>query len=216
MSLLLPLALSAVVGAMLKTASRPPVRHYPRARLLHLGGVLGEDARARILEGARLRSAELARSPVTGDDPDYRRSRLFFDARSLAPDLVDWIESNTPALADMLDAPQFAMDDDVECQLTVSGDGDYFRRHDDNGAPETCRRRLSWVYYAHPRPRRFVGGELVVVDGDTLRTLEPEGDSLVVFPSAVHHEIRPVRALTPSLDDARVTLNGWIRERNTT
>lgn len=45
--------------------------------------------------------------------------------------------------------------------------------------------------------------------------IEPENDTLIVFPSECLHEVKPVRTPSPFPIDARVTVNGWVREAST-
>lgn len=212
-------ALGAIVGGVLAEMGRrgaPPLAPpaYPPARLLHIWPALGEPGRQDVLERVRARMNELRPSDVTGDDKTYRKSRVLYAARDVAPELVTWMQSSAPALATSLGVPPFPVGD-VEAQLTVSGPGDYFKRHDDNGCPQTRARRLSWVYYVHPGPKRFQGGEFFMYgagdDGSKAYSVEPASDTLIVFPSECYHEVMPVLSTSPALEDARVTLNGWVR-----
>lgn len=45
----------------------------------------------------------------------------------------------------------------VEMQLTVHGDGCYYKVHNDSGSPETITRELTYVYYVHSQPAQFSG-----------------------------------------------------------
>ena len=212
----------ALGGALAERRGRSllPVRplfaasQYPPARFLHITPVFGEPGREAILERVRARLAELRPSDVTGDDKTYRKSRVLYYAKDVAPELVQWIDTSAPMLAQALSIPPFPKGD-VEAQLTVSGPGDYFKRHDDNGCPETAPRRLSWVYYVHPGPKRFQGGEFRMYgagpNGRDAYSVEPASDTLIVFPSECFHEVMSVVSSSPALEDARVTLNGWVR-----
>lgn len=177
---------------------------------------MGPRRSAAILEETARRAHELAPSTVTGNVADYRRSNVIWQGQTVAPDVADRLRAMAPELARVLGVAPFAVGE-VETQVTVSRDGDFFKEHDDNGSPDTAARRLSWVYYVHRAPRAFDGGELVMygVDGGSQKgayVIEPENDTLVVFPSDVLHEVRPVRCASPAAADGRITVNGWIRE----
>ena len=45
--------------------------------------------------------------------------------------------------------------------------------------------------------------------------VEPLDNSMVVFPSGFHHEVRPVRSAGSCIDAARITVNGWWRRSRT-
>jgi Rps23 Pro-64 3,4-dihydroxylase Tpa1-like proline 4-hydroxylase len=106
----------------------------------------------------------------------------------------------------------------IEIQATASGDGDYFRMHQD--ADEESTRAISFVYFVYREPRRFSGGELrlfetSIVEGkpmptDRGQTLMPRQNSIVFFPSRHEHEVLPVRVPTKEFADSRFTINGWI------
>jgi Rps23 Pro-64 3,4-dihydroxylase Tpa1-like proline 4-hydroxylase len=109
----------------------------------------------------------------------------------------------------------------VETHLTVSGDGDFFRMHNDNGQPTGATRVLTFVYYLVQEPKRFTGGELRLFDlrvengiwmaADTFRDIVPEPNMLVLFPSHILHEILEVHVPDRVFANSRFTLNGWLR-----
>jgi Rps23 Pro-64 3,4-dihydroxylase Tpa1-like proline 4-hydroxylase len=191
------------------------------ARYVRIDGVLGAAGYARLLEAAIARESELEPSRVTTNAAGYRRSRLVHRPGELAADLVALVRARLPELCARLDVRPFPVGE-IEAQLTVHNEGDYFRVHSDNGDAETRSREISYVYYFHRLPKQFAGGELtlfdarvdgggqLVVDGPPI-TIEPESDSLVVFPSACLHEVRPVRMLGDDWRDGRFTINGWVR-----
>lgn len=181
----------------------------PAARFLRLSGFLGPAASAHIRAFALGRSRELeqaagglARAPRV----------VAWDVDALAPHLVWWLRRETPSLARSLRVPLTSLGK-IETQLAISRADDSLPQHIDCDRPETKSRRISFVYYAHAEPRLFDGGELVLHDpAGRMTVLDPEGDSLVVFPSNVLHEVRPVRLRSDAAEDGRVTLNGWICE----
>lgn len=223
---MMPLGLTLALGlcAMLVQRSRarrlgpdPAFLAAPPARLLRYPSLMGPRRASDILYASALHADALEPSTTTGNVLDYRRSKLLWHGEAVAPDLAERMRAMAPECAEMLGIAPFPMGE-LETQVTVSSGGDYFKRHDDNGSPETRARRISWVYYLHRTPRPFQGGELVVYgarlpDGTPgSYVIEPENDTLIVFPAETLHEVRPVRAPSCSPLDARVTVNGWIRE----
>jgi SM-20-related protein len=71
-------------------------------------------------------------------------------------------------------------------------------------------------------PRPFTGGELRLYGFPKWATpgeratplpyvdIEPETDTLVIFPSWLRHEVRPVRVPSGAWSHSRFTINCWI------
>jgi Rps23 Pro-64 3,4-dihydroxylase Tpa1-like proline 4-hydroxylase len=93
----------------------------------------------------------------------------------------------------------------IEYQVAASNDGDYFRPHIDGGPDDT--REITFVYFLHSEPRRFSGGELTIRSSTMV---QPDGDTLVLFPSCSVHEVLPVCVPSGAFADSRFTVNGWI------
>jgi Rps23 Pro-64 3,4-dihydroxylase Tpa1-like proline 4-hydroxylase len=77
---------------------------------------------------------------------------------------------------------------------------------------------VSFVAWFHRRPPRFTGGELVLHDTAARRysrhlctRFAPEAGTLVAFPSATFHSVRPVGGDITDLADARLAITGHIR-----
>jgi Rps23 Pro-64 3,4-dihydroxylase Tpa1-like proline 4-hydroxylase len=114
-----------------------------------------------------------------------------------------------------------------ELQLAAHGDGAFFKRHSDipvgpgrkpvGGFEGSGQDRLvSAVYYYHRDPKRFSGGALRLFrfgaadgDGDHV-DVEPEQNSLVVFPSWALHEVMPVSVPSGEFADRRFAVNIWL------
>jgi predicted 2-oxoglutarate/Fe(II)-dependent dioxygenase YbiX len=190
------------------------------ARYVRLLDVLGAAAKGRLLDEAIARAPDLVPSRVTTNVSGYRRSRLVNDPAELAADLLACVRDRLPELCGRLDVAPFPVGQ-IEAQLTVHNDGDFYRVHTDDGDEGTRTREISYVYYFHRQPKRFTGGELVLFDGRIENgrvvgtgppiVVEPVDDSLVVFPSGCLHEVRPVQMLSADLGDGRFTINGWVR-----
>jgi Rps23 Pro-64 3,4-dihydroxylase Tpa1-like proline 4-hydroxylase len=58
----------------------------------------------------------------------------------------------------------------------------------------------------HSEPRSFSGGELTIRSSG----VQPQGDTLVLFPSCSVHEVLPVRVPSGAFADSRFTVTGWI------
>ena len=106
----------------------------------------------------------------------------------------------------------------IELEVTVHRHGDFFAAHCDNDTDSLQSRRLSYVYYFHPAPRPFTGGDLLLYDaGGTGRSIafsriDPLRDSIVFFLSDCLHEVTPV-ACGDAFGAGRFTVNGWIHSR---
>lgn len=108
--------------------------------------------------------------------------------------------------------------------VTAFLDGDFIGPHIDDGRGSRPNGRvLSFVYWLHRRPRAFTGGELRLCGWDLhddrlipappAVDLEPDHDTLVVFPSSTMHEVFPVHSESTRFGDARFTVTGFVRRR---
>jgi SM-20-related protein len=182
------------------------------ARLIRIPHFLGPYRNAQILASTVARDRDLQPSTVTGNVDGYRSSRVLWQGGEIAPDVAARVHALAPAIGQALGVPSFPVGA-IENQITVSKNGDFFKKHDDNSSPDTAARRISWVYYVHREPRPFVGGELMMYNapGGGAYVIQPQNDMLVCFPSGVKHEVKPVYSSSDP-HDARITVNGWIRE----
>jgi len=155
-------------------------------------------------------------------DYDQRRSRVLLDLGKHKDSIVSRL---TPALAPILPRlghEPFAISR-MEAQITASNHGDYFRWHSDNAQDEVASREITFVYFFHREPRRFRGGELRIYDSrleatgyvptPNYRGIVPEQNQLVLFNSALAHEITPVDCASGSFADSRFTVNGWLHRQ---
>lgn len=110
-----------------------------------------------------------------------------------------------------------------EFEFASYGDGGHFNVHLDTVDRVRHVRILSCVYYFSVTPRRFTGGALRLHGfPDPLRGSEksavditPESDMLVMFPSWMEHEVRPVQVPSGAWIDRRFSINCWIHRANT-
>ncbi len=157
-----------------------------------------------------------------GERPeDVRRSQTLADCEPIWPLFEAPLTNLLPIIRKELGEGHFPLDR-IERQLTVHFDGDFFGPHNDSGGPHVATRRLTYVYYFSCRPKRFAGGELRLyhsIDHDGAKhqgtdfvTIEPTHNSIVFFPSWVHHEVLEVHTETAGLEAARMTVNGWFHQ----
>ena len=152
--------------------------------------------------------------------PEVRRSRVLRDLGELRPLLKQRLLDQCARLVDDLSMAPFVAGH-VELELAAHNDGDSFVLHTDtytgDDRPERGDRMVSGVYYFHREPKAFSGGSLRLHRfGATLEAprdfldVEPEQNSLVVFPSWAPHEVRPVACPSKSFADSRFSVNCWI------
>lgn len=158
----------------------------------------------------------------TSDDnvKDYRQSLALQAPPQVEALVVGKIRAVMPDTIPKLRMPIFTVGR-VECQVTASTDGDYFRPHTDQGkgALDTTR-KLTYVYYFNREPKAFTGGDLRIYDDeyqngkfsstDTFQLVEPRNNSIVFFNAAIMHEVTPVQVASKNFADSRFTVNGWI------
>lgn len=166
-----------------------------------------------LLAYAISRRRQFVPSTVSTGDTSYRRSEVLYDAGLTGELVKEQVRSLVPAVLPLLGIEPFPIGE-VEGQITASGDGAYFHRHNDSGSPDTILRRLTYVYYFHRLPRGFDGGELVLFDalGGVAAELVPIANSIVFFPSSMMHAVLSVTVPSGEFGDGRLTLNGWVRE----
>ncbi len=106
--------------------------------------------------------------------------------------------------------------------VTAHRDGDFLGPHHDDGWPGLRNGRLlSFAYWFHDPPRRFEGGSLslsgwrrlggVISPTGPKVHLEPDNDTMVVFPSATRHELGAVHCEPDDFRAARFAVVGFIR-----
>jgi Rps23 Pro-64 3,4-dihydroxylase Tpa1-like proline 4-hydroxylase len=167
------------------------------------------------------RLSEVISPGVTGSviDAEYRRSRVLMDLGRPAEVILGRIHSALPRVLEKLGVEPFSITR-VESQITASNHGDFFRHHSDNAEEEIATRQLTYVYFFHREPKAFEGGELRLhnayrenggwVRTGTPKSVVPEQNQIVFFPSAVLHEITPVVCPSQAFADSRFTVNGWL------
>ena len=224
--------LSRVADLRLQTRTTRPApteRRLLVARYMRIMDFLSPAEHQQLLEYAIAREADFQESGIVGRhgedalNHDVRKSRTLSGAR--LQEIWNMFDRRLhgilPGVRKELGMPWFRLGK-VERQLTAHGSGGFFAPHVDTGHPIAANRRISCVYYFYANPRRFTGGELRVYDtwvtpsGDTAAatytTLTPVDNSIVFFPSAVFHEVRPVCSESDAFAGSRFTMTIWFRE----
>lgn len=101
----------------------------------------------------------------------------------------------------------------LEIEAVHSGDGALFTAHiDTNRGPQSSHRVISAVYYYSQTPAAFSGGQLRLfsLDRSASRTIEPENNTMVIFPSMFLHEVLPVSVPSGEWKDGRFSVNCWV------
>ena len=173
----------------------------------------------KIVAFALAQESVYAAATVTDTAEDYRSAKVLFDLTPVLDLFVPRVRAMAPEILRQLNLPPVTIKN-IECQLTAHGDGDFFRRHNDNGSRETAGRALTYVYYFNRTPKAFAGGllrmyETVVENGfytggKAFHDIEPRCNSLIMFPSHCQHEVTAVSCPSGRFADRRFTVNGWV------
>ena len=89
--------------------------------------------------------------------------------------------------------------------------GEFYAAHSDFSEGDSTPREINYVYYLHRRPKSFSGGDLLLHDGagvSSFTRLEPEDNSIVLFPSRCVHEVTKVECDPGDFGAGRFSLNG--------
>jgi Rps23 Pro-64 3,4-dihydroxylase Tpa1-like proline 4-hydroxylase len=189
---------------------------------------LSEEEHAGLLAWALAQRARFEESKVWGGavDPTRRISRFTTRLGPYAPIIEARIAARLHDIFQATGTRPFEPEY-YELELVAHGDGAHFGPHTDipigaartrvaEGQGGTHRRLLSGVYYFHREPKGFAGGALRLFrfgggEGPEDRVdVEPEQNSLVVFPTWALHEVRPVSCPSGDFADSRFAVNVWL------
>lgn len=198
-----------------------PDASYQRTQYQVVDNFLGHYEHADMLAYALQHEADFQPGTVNNDDHTARTNRVILGFAEAAHStlirnrLLTWL----PQLWQLFHMTPFPVSQ-VESQLTVSGDGHYFRAHVDSDSTINLDRALTCIYYFSRQPQQFSGGNLriydsVVVDGQRRQAadfteIEPVSNRLVVFPSDTFHELLPIRCPSQQFADSRFAVTNWI------
>lgn len=111
----------------------------------------------------------------------------------------------------------------LELQLVAHGDGAFYAPHIDTTMDprKDTARVLTGVLYFHALPKGFSGGQLRMHSilppekGGRHVDIEPDRDTLLLFPAWIPHEVRPISCPSGEFAHARFAINCWYRKRIT-
>ncbi|MEM7688665.1 MAG: 2OG-Fe(II) oxygenase [Pseudomonadota bacterium] len=148
-----------------------------------------------------------------GQGSPHRQSLEFKDmgpCRAILRDALIAVLPDTARAIGVTLGPKLRYDGSMNAHT----DGAYYRPHVDIGGAVARRSRvLSAVYYFHRTPRGFTGGDLRLFRLDQTGAfvdIPPTDNQLVVFPSMIPHEVRPVSVPSGDFADARFAVNLWV------
>jgi SM-20-related protein len=192
--------------------------HLSRPNYRVLDGFLDAELHASVLQFSIASQARFKPSLVSGGNYDPTRiSRSLRDFHPLEAAFSERVRSLVSQLiAELHDIKAFKLPT-LELEMVAYGDGAYFRRHRDVEldiirAADKSARILSAVYYFHAEPKAFSGGALRLYGdgkGDFV-DIEPEQNTLVVFPSQTVHEVMPISCPSRRFSDSRFAINCWV------
>jgi SM-20-related protein len=181
---------------------------------------------AALLEYTLDREQDFIASEVVGTmhatgilDLEHRRSRSLFDLRLHRDVIAGRIESSLPRIFAGLGREPFTCRH-IEAHLCASNDGEFFKRHSDNGVEALRTREITFAYYFHREPKAFFDGDLriytsfvrAILARAPIRseTIVPLQNRIVFFPSCMLHEVLPVRCPSRAFADSRFSVTGWV------
>lgn len=180
------------------------------------------EEKSRLINYVLEQESAFVPTSTSTNDPDYRRSMILYSFPEFSQLIVNRIQAILPDVFRKLGITPFPIAE-IETQLTVHNDGNYYKVHNDNGSPDTATREFTYVYYFYREPKPFSGGELLLYDSkiennfyvqaDSFQTVEPLNNSIVFFPSRYLHEVLPVSCPSKAFADSRFTINGWVRRQ---
>ena len=186
---------------------------------MQIDGFLSGSEVAWLLELVFAAESRFLPSQVSDRKAEYRQSLALDAPDELRRLMLGKIKAAMPGVMPQLRLGQFPLGQ-IDCQLTASVDGSYFKAHTDAAANETWKRQFTYVYYFNREPKGFSGGELRIYDDivrngklaatDSFQVVEPRHNSIVFFQAAVMHEVMPISIPSKQFRDARFTVNGWI------
>ena len=153
------------VSEQANTALSPAANlHNPNFAIID--DFLSNDEQQNLLDYALENESSFEKGTVTTNEA-YHRSNLVileWGKTSLATHFANRLLIILPLLMKKL-GKQMVPLESVECQLTASNDGHFFKNHMDSAADANLApRELTCIYYFHGEPKNFGGGELRLYD----------------------------------------------------
>jgi len=147
--------------------------------------------------------------------PQFRNSLSLSNSPELdkiISPLQEKINKHGHLIEKKLGIPQFKWGkNEVFC--ACYGDGCFFKKHQDVIGEVPLRRKFTWIYYFHSKPKQFTGGDLIIFSPNGgMITVEPHAGTFVVFRSDLQHEVTPVHVPTGDFIHSRFTITGIVSE----
>jgi Rps23 Pro-64 3,4-dihydroxylase Tpa1-like proline 4-hydroxylase len=201
-------------------SSATPIRDDLISRYAAIDNFLTPAENQQLFDYVCQKQADFVPTTTSTNADNYRRSLVLHSFPEFRELIVNKIQKLIPDVWAKLNMEPFPIGQ-IESQLTMHNDGNFYKVHNDNGSPDTATRILTYVYYFNREPKAFSGGDLVIYDskiqgkyyvkGDTFKTVEPRNNVIVFFHSRYMHEVLPVRCDSKEFADSRFTINGWVR-----
>ncbi len=157
-------------------------------------------------------------------NPDVRDTLDFTEKWNSRLRFRSYFEAMLPPVLPRLQVGPFKIGG-VEIHVRAYQDGHFFRVHKDTDAltalPNVANRVVSFVYFFHRVPRRYTGGDLLLIDTNVeankmttarFTRIIPEDNSIIIFPSNYYHCVVPVQCPSQEFADSRFVINGFVRQ----
>ncbi|MEG4025859.1 2OG-Fe(II) oxygenase [Microcoleus sp. S13C4] len=204
-------------------APAPPVNDDLISRYAQIDNFLTPAEKNKLIKYVLAKESEFVSTSTSTNAEDYRRSMVLHSFPEFSELMVNRIKAILPDVLKSLNIPSFPLGE-IEAQLTMHNDNNFYKLHNDSGSPDTASRFFTYVYYFYREPKAFSGGELQIYDSKiennfyvadkTFRTVEPRNNSIVFFLSRYMHEVLRVSCPSKAFADSRFTINGWVRQAN--
>ncbi|MEG4212709.1 2OG-Fe(II) oxygenase [Microcoleus sp. S13_B4] len=204
-------------------APAPPVNDDLISRYAQIDNFLTPAEKNKLIKYVLAKESEFVSTSTSTNAEDYRRSMVLHSFPEFSELMVNRIKAILPDVLKSLNILSFPLGE-IEAQLTMHNDNNFYKLHNDSGSPDTASRFFTYVYYFYREPKAFSGGELQIYDSkiennfyvaaDTFRTVEPRNNSIVFFLSRYMHEVLRVSCPSKAFADSRFTINGWVRKAN--
>lgn len=187
------------------------------------GDVLGPDDHRRLLGYVNRQAGNFR--PTGEDQFGFRRSLVLDHFPTFARLIEARVRDHLGDLEDYFGVDRRNLGP-VDTVLSAHGDGDFLSAHHDNGYPDVDvdHRELTFVYHFHASPPGFSGGELRLFDwqhvgearvpAESYVDLAAADNTLVVYPSATLHEVRPIHCPSGTFADRRFAISGFLRRKS--
>ena len=201
----------------------PPVNDDLISRYAQIDNFLTSAEKNKLIKYVLAKESEFVSTSTSTNAEDYRRSMVLHSFPEFSELMVNRIKAILPDVLRKLNIHSFPLGE-IEAQLTMHNDNNFYKLHNDSGSPDTATRFFTYVYYFNREPKAFSGGELLIYDSkiennfyvadETFRTVEPRNNSIVFFLSRYMHEVLRVSCPSKAFADSRFTINGWVRKAN--